>query len=213
MLGKLTGTVDTLLSDRIILDVNGVGYVVFVTQSALSSLSQHEGAVSLWIETHVREDHIHLFGFLAQEEQEWFLTLTAVNGVGPKMGLAILSAMPPAQLSLALAAQDKAQFIQISGVGPKLAARLVTELKDKAGTVFDIETAQKAPAQGSNVEPIANAAMGNKTMITDAVSALVNLGYGRSEVLATVSQFAAENEDSATVESMIKHGLQQLGGR
>ena len=134
MIAKLRGVVDTLGSDYCIIDVNGVGYLVFASAKTLAKLAR--GAqVALLIETIVREDSISLFGFADAWEKEWFLTLTKVQGVGAKVCLAILSVLSPMQLAQAVSAQDKASFTRAAGVGPKLAARIVTELKDKIVTI------------------------------------------------------------------------------
>ena len=130
MIAKLRGIADTIGEDNVIIDVNGVGYLVFASNRTLSKLVRG-GEVCLWIETVVREDSISLYGFADQMEREWFLMLTKVQGVGARVCLSILSVLSPAQLAQAVAAQDKASFTRASGVGPKLAARIVSELKGK----------------------------------------------------------------------------------
>ena len=131
MIYQLKGRVETLTKDQAILDVGGVGYGAFVSTQTLSDLRVGEAA-KLLIITHVREDHIHLYGFLSEGERDWFEILTGVQGVGPKVALAILGAMGPADLASALMLEDRRPFQAVSGVGPKMAARLVTELRDKA---------------------------------------------------------------------------------
>ena len=134
MIAKLKGLVDTIGEDSCIIDVNGVGYLVFASAKTLGRLVL-KGSVSLLIETVVREDSITLFGFADPLEKEWFNTLTKVQGVGAKVALSILSVLLPSQLAQAVAAQDKNSFARANGVGPKLAARIVTELKDKIVSV------------------------------------------------------------------------------
>jgi Holliday junction DNA helicase RuvA len=125
MIGKLTGRIDSVAEDHVLLDVNGVGYFIFASARTLSMMPASGGQVSLLIDTHVREDHIHLYGFANAAEQQWFRTLTTVQGVGVKMGMAILSALTPEQILTAIAAQDKKALTVVSGVGPKLAERIV----------------------------------------------------------------------------------------
>ena len=146
MIAKLRGIIDTLEEDRAIVDVNGVGYLVYASAKTLGRLTRGQ-ETSLWIETVVREDSISLFGFLHPLEKEWFLTLTKVQGVGAKVCLNILSVLTPAQLVLAVAAQDKASFARAGGVGPKLAARIVSELKGKTVSLAtdDVGVNEKKP--------------------------------------------------------------------
>ena len=134
MIAKLRGLIDTIGDDYCIIDVNGVGYLVSASSKTLGKLAQGEEA-TLLTEMVVREDSLSLFGFADAWEKEWFTTLTKVQGVGAKVCLSILSVLTPAQLSQAISAQDKTSFCRASGVGPKLAARIVTELKDKIVTI------------------------------------------------------------------------------
>ena len=159
-------------------------------------------AASLLVETHVREDHIHLFGFIDQAERDWFRLLGTVQGVGAKMALAILSALPPADLAQAIAAQDKAQLTRANGVGPKLAGRILAELKDKAA----------GPAFAPVVVPQAvnGIGAGRGSDGEDAVSALVNLGYGRSEAFGAVAQASRRLGEAAPLEALLKEGLKEL---
>ena len=133
MIGKLSGTIDSFKGNHVILDVNGVGYLVFASNRTLARIGSKGDPASLLIDTHVREDHIHLYGFADSAEQEWFRLLTSVQGVGAKVGLAILAVCPPEKLALIIASGDKAAITQADGVGPKLGVRILTELKDKAG--------------------------------------------------------------------------------
>lgn len=202
MIAKLKGIIDSLTLDALVIDVGGVGYQVFCSASTLRQLPGEGEVASIYIETHVREDHIHLYGFASIAEKAAFLTLTKVNGVGAKMALAILSTLSAQQLSVAIAAQDKSAFTQISGVGPKLAARLLTELKDK----FSFADDNTPQAAISSVDAPENGA----SDVSDAVSALVNLGYSRSDSYSVVAKIAAEN-DNMDVGGLIREGLKILG--
>jgi len=198
VIGKLTGLVDSSGDDWVILDVGGVGYLVYCSGRTLGLLPPPGGGVTLWIETHVREDHIHLYGFADPAEHDWFKLLHSVQGVGAKMALAILSVLPPHDLVRAIAAQDKASLARAHGVGPKLAGRIASELKDKAG--------------GIALGPVAAANGGGRVgeVSEDAVSALVNLGYRRAEAFAAVAKASGDLGHGASVESLIKAGLKEL---
>ena len=141
MIAKLSGILDSVAQDFLIIDVQGVGYHVFASPRTLSRIGEKGDSVSLLIDTHVREDHIHLFGFADAGEQQWFRLLTSVQGVGAKAGLSILGVCAPDQLAFAIASQDKAALTRADGVGPKLALRILTELKDKAAKI-DLSTPQ-----------------------------------------------------------------------
>ncbi len=211
MIGKLKGIVESISDGRCLLDVNGVCYQVFASGTTLQALPAKGEAAELLIETHVREDHIHLYGFATTAEQVWFTTLLSVNGVGTRMALAILSVLSPDQLIAALSSGDKAAFTQISGVGPKLASRLITELKDKVDTItsgYDSISMTKLTQSGTRVEPIASNAL-SASVLQDSLTALTQLGYSRSEAYRIVHQLAQENPE-ITVEELIRKGLQQL---
>lgn len=218
MIAKLRGMIDTLGDDYFIIDVNGVGYLVFASSKTLSRLKIGEQA-NILIETIVREESISLYGFYNALEKEWFLTLTKVQGVGAKVGLSILSALAPNQLAQAIAAQDKASFTRANGVGPKLAARLVTELKDKIVTIpitsttttaelakeLDMDANQEAEAYedalvGRNEDP---------GMMEDALSALVNLGYQRLDAYRIVNQVLIANP-TVQVSELIRLSLKEF---
>ena len=202
MIGKLTGLIDSSGGDWALIDVRGVGYSLFASRRTLGLLPGVGEAASLLVETHVREDHIHLFGFIDQAERDWFRLLGTVQGVGAKMALAILSALPPADLAQAIAAQDKAQLTRANGVGPKLAGRILAELKDKApGPAF----AAVAVPQAVN-----GIGAGRGSDGEDAVSALVNLGYGRSEAFGAVAQASRRLGEGAPLEALVKEGLKEL---
>ncbi|MGB0682496.1 MAG: Holliday junction branch migration protein RuvA [Magnetovibrionaceae bacterium] len=209
MIALLKGLVAELGDDHLVIDVNGVGYLVFCSSRTLGSLGAGN-AVTLKIETHVREDHIHLYGFLDAGERDWFKLLTTVQGVGAKVGLAILGVLGPGELVQAVAAGDKAQISRAPGVGPKLAGRIASELKDKIGAMALGPAAGSKKATGS--VPAASVPTGADQVLRDAASALVNLGYGPSEALSAVSRAASATEGEATVESLIRDGLAELAG-
>lgn len=209
MIGKLTGFVEQPGENHVLLDVGGVGYIVFCSGRTLSALPQVGEAASLLIETHVREDHIHLYGFAESLERDWFRLLSGVQGVGARMALAILSVLPPLSLAQAIAAQDRAALTQANGVGPKLAARVISELKEKAGQyaigdglAHAVDGAAPVAATAGEA-PIAGPA-------EDAVSALVNLGYRRTEAFAAVSRTARQQGDEASLERLIREALREL---
>lgn len=205
MISKLTGILDSVSTGSLIIDVNGVGYQVFASGRTLSQVGQTGDRLSLLIDTHVREDHIHLFGFFDKAEQEWFRLLTTVQGVGAKAGLAILSVCPPDKLAFAIAAGDAAALRQADGVGPKLATRIVTELKDKAGNI-DLGAAMPAAKKGAkSAAPDAPPSIDH-----DAVSALINLGYARSDAYAAVMQARQKANDNGTLSELIRLALQEL---
>ena len=205
MIAKLRGIIDTIYEDSCIVDVQGVGYLVSASAKTLGKLIK--GAeVSLLIETVVREDSISLYGFYDAWEKEWFNTLTKVQGVGAKVCLSILSALTPAQLAQAVSAQDKASFLRASGVGPKLAARLVTELKDKIVVVpgADVSLSDVASSDATPITPISE-----DSPVEDIISALVNLGYQRLEAYKTASKVYASHADKP-VSELIRLSLKEF---
>lgn len=203
MIAKLKGLVDAVAEDQAVIDVGGVGYLVFCSARTLSRLPKAGEAAALFIETHVREDHIHLYGFLDAGEREWFRLLLTVQGVGSKVALAILSVLSPDDLSRAIAAADKAMISRANGVGPKLAVRLLTELKDKAAGI--------SLGTGAHIQTAPGAAPLAAGPLEDAISALVNLGYRRIEAHGAVLQAAQGLGEGATVPALISAGLKQLG--
>ncbi|MDP7600015.1 MAG: Holliday junction branch migration protein RuvA [Rhodospirillales bacterium] len=203
MIAKLTGLVDSTGEDYVIIDVGGVGYSVFCSNRTLNMLVTATGTVSGMIETHVRDAHIHLYGFADEAERAWFKLLTTVQGVGAKVCLAILSVLSPDNLVQAIAAQDKAAVTQAPGVGPKLATRILSELKDKVGGISLGSTTAVLEGEVAYAE-------GGNQFANDAVSALVNLGYGRSDAFRVVHQAAAKLGADASVEVLIKDGLSEL---
>ena len=205
MIAKLKGLIDSLGEDCAVVDVNGVGYLVFCSARTLGRL--HSGqAAALHVETHVREDHIHLYGFLEVGERDWFNLLTTVQGVGAKVALAILSVAGPEQLLQTIAAQDKTMLTRASGVGPKLAVRILTELKDKAGKM---SLGGFAPSAASAA--ISTPASAGGGLMEDAISALVNLGYKRIEAFEAVGVVARELGEDADSSTLIRHALKRLG--
>ena len=202
MIGKLTGLVDSTGVDWAILDVAGVGYLVYCSARTLGRIAEAREAVSLAIETHVREDHIHLYGFADATEREWFRLLGTVQGVGSRVALAVLSALPAEELIQAIAAQDRVPLTRASGVGPKLAQRIVSELKDKVGAL-ELARHPAAAAAGR-----LRAAAGGP--LDDAVSALVNLGYRRTEAFGAIAQAASRLGGEPALEALIKEGLREL---
>lgn len=203
MIAKLTGRVDSLGDDWAVIDVGGVGYLVFCSGRTLGRLAEG-GPASLVIETHVREDHIHLYGFMDAAERDWFRLLTQVQGVGARVGMAILSALSVDDILHAVAAGDRTALCRAPGVGAKLAGRIVSELKDKVGAIA-LGAAARGPA--AVVRTGAGDAAGNTA---DAVSALVNLGYGASEALRAVSQAAGRLGGDVDLPALIRAGLSEL---
>lgn len=204
MIGKLTGTVDSVGPDWVILDVGGVGYVVYCSAKTLGRLPKAGEVARLSIETHVREDRIQLFGFLADLEREWFRLLNTVQGVGTKVALAVLSTLDAPDLATAIALQDKAAITRANGVGPKVAARIAAELKDKAPLFADVDPGL-ARVAGEAAEP-----KGPATPVRDAVSALVNLGYAAPQASAAIAAAKRDLGEDATTERLIRAGLKEL---
>ena len=203
MIGKLKGIIDSYGEDFIVLDVQGVGYLVHCSSRTLQSLPAPGAAAMLAIETYVREDQIKLFGFRGDIEREWFRLLQTVQGVGTKVALSILSTLKPADLASAIALRDKAMITRAPGVGPKVAERVVTELKDKAPAYSAVDPAvvrlSGAIEERSAPRPIA-----------DAVSALVNLGYGQPQAAAAISAASRNAGEGAETAQLIRLGLKEL---
>jgi len=202
LIAKLTGLLDSQGDDWLVIDVGGVGYMVFCSGRTLSSLPSAGATVALSIDTHVREDHIHLYGFADQIERDWFRLLTTVQGVGARVALAILTVLSPDNLADAVISQDRAMLTQAPGVGPKLGQRIVNELKDRAGDLTVVRPAAFAAA----AEGGAAAAIG------DATSALINLGYQRAEAFGAVSEAARRLGDDPALDDLIRGGLRELKG-
>jgi holliday junction DNA helicase RuvA len=204
MIGKLRGFIDSIAEDKCIIDVNGVGYVVFISQKTAQFLQQlpKEKEISLIIETAVKEDAIELYGFASEIEKIWFLELTKVQGVGNKMGQKILSALTIQDLAKALISSDIKTFSNISGIGPKLATRLTTELKNspkKLGIDFSFEV-----QNSKNIQEISS-----NQIAADALSALENLGYKKHDCLKVIN-FLFEENSKITLENLITSSLREL---
>jgi Holliday junction DNA helicase RuvA len=203
MIGKLRGVIDSYGEDWVILDVGGVGYVVFCSTPTLSALPPAGEAATLAIETYVREDQIRLFGFATDLEREWFRLLQTVQGIGTRVALAILSTLRASDLATAIALGDRTAISRAPGVGPKVAQRVVTELKDKAPAFTDIAP-DVAKLQGDLGDRRAPAP------VSDAVSALVNLGYGQAQASAAVAAALREAGSEAETAKLIRLGLKEL---
>jgi Holliday junction DNA helicase RuvA len=200
VIARLRGKLDTLDEGHAVVDVGGVGYLVACPTRTLAALPRPGEAVDLLIETQVRDDSITLYGFGSGAERSWFRLLQTVQGVGARVALGILSALGPDELARAVAAQDKAALARASGVGPRLAGRIASELKDR---LTELPGSVGAPLPGA-----AATALGGPA--DDAVSALVHLGYGRSDAHAAVAKAAAALGDGAPIEALIRTGLQEL---
>jgi len=223
MIAKLKGIIDNIGEDCCIIDVNGVGYLVNMSSRSLSKLKQGEYA-NLLIETIIKEDSITLFGFQSPWEKEWFNTLTKIQGVGGKVCLSILSVLSPAQLSQAVAAQDKSSFLRAAGVGPKLAARLVTELKDKIVTIpveymsrADLNSVideKEEPASKTKSKQRITEAPEEETDTTyakteDVTSALTNLGYQKIDAYRVAAEVCLKNPE-ADLGTLIRLALKEF---
>jgi Holliday junction DNA helicase RuvA len=203
MIGKLKGLIESYGQDSVIVDVNGVGYEVHCSARTLQELPGVGQPAALSIETHVREDQIRLFGFITEIEREWFRLLQTVQGVGAKVALSVLGTLKASELASAIAMRDKAMVARAPGVGPKVAERIVTELKDKAPAYTNVDPAlvrlsgalddKRAPAP-----------------VTDAVSALVNLGYGQAQAAAAIAAAARSAGEGAEATTLIRLGLREL---
>jgi Holliday junction DNA helicase RuvA len=202
MIAKLSGLLDSVGTDHCIVDCGGVGYLVFCSARTLRRVGDAGTAVSLRIEMQVREDAITLFGFIDLSERDWFRRLTTVQGVGSRVALALLSVLEPDKLGQAIAAQDRTALVQADGVGPKLANRLISELKDKVADLY----MGGGPAAG----PVGAVPTGAAGVTNDAVSALVNLGYRRAEAFTAVASAVQKAGPDAKVEQLIMMGLKEL---
>ena len=203
MIGKLKGVVDSFGEDFVILDVQGVGYVVHCSARTLQRLPAVGEATSLSIETFVREDMIRLYGFRSDAEREWFRLLQTVQGVGAKVALALLSVLEPPALASAIATGDKGAVARAPGVGPRLAARLVAELKDKTPAFAPIDPALVA---------LSGAVEENRAPqpVSDAISALVNLGYQQAQASAAIATVMKGAGEGAEAKVLIRLALREL---
>jgi len=203
MIGKLKGILDSYGTDFIILDVGGVGYQVHCSARTLQALPAAGEPATLSIETYVREDQIKLFGFVSDVEREWFRLLQTVQGVGAKVALSVLGTLTVSELASAVAMRDKAMVARSQGVGAKVAERIVTELKDKVPAFANIDPAvvHLAGALDEKRAP---------KPVADAVSALVNLGYGQSQAAAAIAAAARNAGEGADTATLIRQGLKEL---
>ena len=203
MIGKLKGTIDSFGPDWVIVDVHGVGYRVHCSTSTLQALAEPGTAATLFIETQFREEQIRLIGFLSDAEREWYRLLLTVQGVGSKVALAILGTLKAPDLASAIALQDKATIARAPGVGPKVAARICAELKDRAPALgpADAAVARLQAEIGDAAAPLP---------ASDAVSALVNLGYQQAQAAAAVAAAMRSAGDEADAAQLIRLGLREL---
>jgi Holliday junction DNA helicase RuvA len=206
MIAKLTGVLDSVGADFAVIDVGGVGYLVFASGRTLRRLGATGSRLSLLVETHVREDHIHLYGFVDATERGWFNLLMTVQGVGAKLALAVLTALAPEEIADAILSEDRKALVRAPGVGPKLAARLVTELKDRVAELASpvVHLRERMAA--------ARSADGRPAVADDAVSALVNLGYRQGEAYTAVAAAIRQLGAEAALDAIIKTGLKELHG-
>jgi len=198
MIAKLTGLIDTLGDTFLILDVGGVGYLVSCSSRTLSTLGVKGERVTVFIETMMRAESLQLYGFGTREEQDCFRLLTTVQGVGMRMGLALLSALSPSDIYQAIAIQDKATLTRADGVGPKLATRILTELKDKIPT--ELSFSSSVYSHPSSLSPT----------VEEAISALVNLGYRRLEAVTAISKAQQQFGEDVALSDLIRQGLSLL---
>lgn len=196
MFAKLTGKLDSVGTDTCVLDVNGVGYLLTCSTRTLAALPAPGGALTLLVETQVREDAIALYGFMDPAERAWFRMLVTVQGVGAKVALSILGTLPVPDLALAVAGGDKAMLSRAPGVGPRLAVRLATELKDKVAAL-------PVPAGTTSAAPRGDAA-------GDVLSALANLGYRRAEAAAAIDRAQSRLGEGQKFEALIREALKEL---
>jgi Holliday junction DNA helicase RuvA len=203
MIGKLKGVIDSYGEDFVVVDVGGVGYEVHCSARTLQALPGEGEPAVLSIETYVREDQIRLFGFLSDVEREWFRLLQTVQGVGARVALSVLGTLKVADLASAVAMRDKAMIARSPGVGPKVAERIVTELKDKAPAFANVDPAvirlSGAVEDRRAPQPVA-----------DAISALVNLGYGQPQAAAAVAAATRDAGEGADTARLIRLGLKEL---
>ena len=206
MIAKLTGTIDAIGLDTIVIDVGGVGYLVFATARAIAAAGGVGDTATVHTELLVSENDMRLVGFASASERDWFRLLTGVQGVGSKVALAILSALEPTELTRAVATGDKALVARANGVGPKLALRIVNELKDRAGGIAADPIAGGTVGDG----PTTHAPSSNSA---DAVSALLNLGFKPAQASAAVAAADTEAGEDATLDTLVRLALKKAGSR
>ena len=203
MIARLRGRLDSLGEDHAVIEVGGVGYLVVCSARTLAALPAAGEAVDLHVDSQVRPESITLYGFREPAERVWFRLLQTVQGVGARVALGLLSVLAPDELARAVAAQDKAALARASGVGPRLAARITSELRERLVDLpLPAAAAHPVPGLGALVPAAA-----------DAVSALINLGYGRSEAHAAIAKAAAALGQQAAAEALIRASLKDLAGQ
>ena len=201
MIAKLTGQVDSLGESFLILDVNGVGYLLSCSSRTLSNCGAIGESITLFVETVMRQESLQLYGFGTKEERDTFRLLTTVQGVGMRMALSLLSALSPAEIFQAVEAQDKTLLTRAEGVGPKLANRMITELKDKVPTEL---------GYGVHVTPSSSS---TDPLLEEAASALVNLGYRRPEIMIALTKAQKNLPANFDLQGLIRQGLSHLSQR
>lgn len=204
MIGKLKGIIDSHGEDWVLIDVAGVCYEVSCSSRMLSDLPPLGEPATIFIETYVREDQIRLFGFASETERTWFRLLQSVQGVGAKVALAILGTLSPTDLTNAITMQDKAMVVRAPGVGPKVAQRIISELKDKVGALVSETSSGMPVAAGAIV------AEGQNSAVSDAVSALTNLGYAPAQASGAIAVVYKKAGGEASAEQLIRLGLKEL---
>jgi Holliday junction DNA helicase RuvA len=204
VIARLRGRLDGIAGDHAVIDVGGVGYLVLCSARTLAALPGVGQAVDLHVETQLRAESIALYGFKEPAERVWFRLLQTVQGVGARVALGLLSVLAPDELARAVAAQDKAALSRASGVGPRLAGRIASELRERL-----VDLPLPGTMTGAAFEAAPRVGTGPAA---DAVSALVNLGYGRSEAHAAIAKAAATLGEQAAADALIRTGLQELAG-
>ncbi|MAU20715.1 MAG: Holliday junction branch migration protein RuvA [Martelella sp.] len=204
MIGKLKGVIDEIGDDHVVVDVHGVCYVAFCSARTLSRIGSVDEAVVLFIETFVREDQLRLYGFMSAEERGWFNLLQSVQGVGARVALAILSTLSAGEIANAIALGDKTAVSRAPGVGPKVATRIVTELKNKVPAGLSIGDSEAISFRREVGEGAAPAA------VSDAISALTNLGYSRDQAAGAISAALKQAGEDAASATLIRLGLKEL---
>ena len=201
MIAKLRGRLDSVGEDWAVVDASGVGYLLYCSARTLRALPKIGDVVEFFVDTHVREDHIHLYGFGAASEREWFTLLQTVQGVGARVALGLLSTLGPEDLTEAIAARDRVPLTRANGIGPKVADRILAELKDKVSALSLEPSSQHATLERKGVGNIS----------ADAISALVNLGYGRSEAFRAIGSVQRSLANDEDLPSLIRASLKELG--
>jgi Holliday junction DNA helicase RuvA len=215
MIGKIRGKIDTVGEEFVIIDVNGLGYRVFCSTKTISRLDGRKEEVSLFVETSVREDHIHLYGFLTEEEKKWFLELCRVSGIGNKVAIKIMGALDPDEMHFAISSGDHKMFCRAPGVGKKVSERIITELKSRISKFSvglsnnDQDISRTDNESSTEQSSIQNKNSGKINIINDAVSALENLGYDRSYAYKICVEKYNKN-CNITLENLITESLRDL---